>query len=73
VIPTFDLDHLPGEGWTIWRKTALTRAIRISGAFAVDTPEGVMVCEDGWLALDSRGNPYPIDAAEFAAIYEAAP
>lgn len=72
-LPTFTREDLdspafsePGE----FRKTTVTRAWRILGAFAVETREGLMTCEDGWLAVDAHGNPYPIAADEFAVIYE---
>lgn len=55
-----------------FRKVALTRAMRIDGPFVVQTAEGPLRCEDGWLAVDARGFPYPIAADEFALIYEEA-
>jgi hypothetical protein len=58
----------PAE-WPVWRKTALTRASRISGPFIVETSEGPLRCADGWLAVDARGYPYPIAADEFDQIY----
>lgn len=69
---TFAATNLPSEPqtWPRWRKTALTRAVKINGPFVVKTDEGPLVCEDGWLALDSRGLPYPIASEEFATIYE---
>jgi hypothetical protein len=72
-IATFTRDDLdspafgtPGE----FRKTTTTRAWRIIGRFRVETREGVIECEDGWLAVDSGGWPYPIAADEFDRIYE---
>lgn len=53
-----------------FRKKVLTRAVRIAKPFTVQTPEGRLHCEDGWLALDARGYPYPIDADEFDLVYE---
>ena len=63
----------PISQFNLYRKRHLTQATRIDGPFRVETPEGPLDCEDGWLALDSRGLPYPIAAIEFAAIYEPAP
>jgi len=40
------------------------------GPFEVETREGTLTCEDGWLAIDSDGYPYPIAADEFNKIYE---
>lgn len=53
-----------------FRKTSTTWAVQIDGPFAVETSEGTMVCEDGWLALDSADNPYPIERSVFADTYE---
>lgn len=56
--------------WSIHRKTAKTLAVRIEGPFRVETAEGWLTCQDGYLALDAIGRPYPIEAAEFERIYE---
>ena len=71
MIPTFDRDHLPSDPvtWPAWSKHAMTRALRIDGPFAVVTAEGALTCNDGFLAIDARGYPYPIAADEFARIY----
>jgi hypothetical protein len=43
----------------------------MDGTFHCLTSEGnVASCTDGWLAIDSRGHPYPINAAEFDLTYE---
>lgn len=72
-------DH---RGWALYRKTALTRAKRITGPFRVVTRESTgplnepfepFYCADGYLAIDSRGYPYAIAKAEFEAIYQPAP
>lgn len=65
----FTKNSLPDNGWHDFRKMSITQAQRISGPFEVETLEGTMSCEDGWLALDSHGNPYPIAHHEFIAIY----
>lgn len=67
---TFSKDNLPEGGWLHFRKTAITDMIRIDGPFTVETSEGPLRCEDGWLAIDARGYPYPIAADEQALIYE---
>lgn len=69
-IPTYDREHLPEGEWGTYRKTALTRMIRIAGPFRVMTDEGPLVCRDGFLAMDKRGNPYPIAADEQVLTYE---
>lgn len=69
---TYSTENLPSdpETWDLWRKTALTRMIRIEGPFTVQTSEGPLRCEDGFLAVDARGYPYPIAADEQIKIYE---
>lgn len=71
---TFSADVIPGlnDGWRTYRKHALTSAIRIDGPFEVETSEGKLTCQDGWLAIDKRGYPYPIADDEFRMIYEEA-
>jgi hypothetical protein len=66
----FDKEHLPDGNWRTYRKTALTRMIRIEEPFMVETSEGILACQDGYLAIDARGYPYPIAADEQALIYE---
>ena len=68
---TFNTDNLPDGDWQEFRKKVLTKMIRIDGPFTVETSEGPLRCEDGWLAIDARGYPYPIAADEQALIYEA--
>ena len=71
-----DLRHfrrgaLPTDGWERYRKMAATFAIYIDEPFSVDTAEGtVSLPKGGWLALDSRGYPYPIAREEFDETYE---
>jgi hypothetical protein len=68
----FSTGELPEGDWLEFRKTALTRMTRVDGPFVVETSEGPLSCDDGWLAVDARGYPYPIAADEQALIYEAA-
>lgn len=65
-------DSVPGEArFQRFRKTYRPLATRMAGSFACLTSEGnVAACDDGWLAIDSQGFPYPIGADEFAATYE---
>lgn len=71
---TFSTDNLPSDPdtWPRYRKTALTRMIRVDGPFTVETSEGPLHCDDGYLAIDARGYPYPLAASEQALIYEPA-
>lgn len=56
--------------WLQYRKRVPTRAIKIDGPFTVRTSEGPLHCQDGYLAKDARGYPYPIATAEFALSYD---
>jgi hypothetical protein len=60
---------LAPECWPLATKRTLTRCARIEGPFTVVTPHGEVVCEDGWLAVDSNGDPYPIAADVFEASF----
>ncbi len=66
---SFDTENLPAEGWREYRKKVNTRMVRIDGPFVVETSEGPLRCDDGYLAVDARGYPYPIAADEHALIY----
>lgn len=71
--PIYTAENLPPlEAFTEHRKKTETPALRIEGPFAVETSEGTMQCPDGWLAIDSAGNPYPIEKSVFEATYEIA-
>lgn len=76
-LPLFTRDALPddfrgpgGHQWVLMRKTGATRTVRIDGAFVVETPHGRVRCEDGWLALDAIGDPYPIAAEVMDSAFE---
>lgn len=78
--PLIDRDNLAessGHGdpklWPRWQKIPETVAVRMDGPFRVLTPHGAVTCQDGWLAVDNAGWPYPIAADEFANIYRAMP
>ena len=58
-------------GWKEYRKKVFTKAVKMEGPFVVTTSEGDLHCEDGYLAIDARGYPYPIATEEFNLIYEA--
>lgn len=70
----FSRESLPSDpgSWPLYRKTALTHALRVDGKFTVQTAEGPLRCADGYLCIDARGYPYPVAADEFALIYEEA-
>lgn len=58
------------ENARTYRKTSLTKAMRLDGPFIVNTSEGPLTCEDGYVARDARGYFYPIAKDEFEQIYE---
>ena len=67
----FDRDNLPNEeDCQLFKKNVPTKMMRVKGPFSVTTSEGMVYCEDGWLAIDSHGSPYPISVEEQEAIYE---
>jgi hypothetical protein len=66
----FAADVIAWELVDEYRKTVPIKAIRMDGPFTVETSEGQLACQDGWLCQDSRGYPYPVAATEFANIYE---
>lgn len=71
---TFDKDNLPSDPatWPLYQKDVLTRMVKIDGPFTVMTDEGSLCCDDGYLAMDSRGNFYPIATEEQALSYKPA-
>lgn len=66
---TFSHANLPAAGWKRYMKKVATEMVRIDGPFEVVTREGVLSCEDGFLAIDSLGWPYPIAKDEHDRIY----
>jgi hypothetical protein len=68
----FSTDHLPGDdaGWRTYRKKVFTQMIKVDGPFRVMTSEGLLTCQDGFLAIDARGYPYPLATEEQKLIYE---
>ncbi len=66
----FSTDNIPDGDWKTYKKHALTKAIKIDGPFTVETSEGPLHCDDGYLAIDSRDYPYPIATEEFQKIYD---
>lgn len=69
-LPVYSRDALPQGEWASYRKTAITQMARIDGPFIVLTSEGPLRCQDGFVAMDARGYPYPLSADEQALIYE---
>lgn len=71
-MPIIDHSNLPSDPstWPKWRKKVVTSAIKMEGPFTILTSEGQLTCQDGYLAVDARGYPYPIATDEFNLIYE---
>lgn len=68
--PIYTKDSLPAGPFAEYAKVRTTRAIKVTGTFHCLTSEGnIASCKDGWLAVDSRGYPYPINSAEFEVTY----
>jgi hypothetical protein len=57
---TYTKNHLPSGTWFNAMKKTPTLMVRIEGPFQVETQEGVLDCQDGFIAIDSKGWPYPI-------------
>lgn len=60
--PHYTRDCLPDDGWEEFSRSNTTKMVRIDGPFTITTKGEEVRCEDGWLALDSDGDPYPVDA-----------
>lgn len=68
--PVFSRDQLPELEFRSYWKTHPTLAAKVEGTFHCLTSEGnIASCADGWLAIDSRGHPYPVNSEEFAITY----
>lgn len=83
-IPTYDRDALPedftapgGHSWAEFGLKQPLRAIKIDGPFQVRLPldhalrheVGATTCNNGWLAIDHKGDPFPILEEDFLSIY----
>ena len=69
----FTRDTIPDGPFMPFQKVYVTPATKIDGTFHCVTSEGnVASCTDGWLAIDSRGYPYPINNYEFELTYRPA-
>jgi len=56
--------------WPKYKKVFEPHMLKIDGPFFVETREGRLYCEEGFVAIDSKGNPYPIATDEQEVIYE---
>lgn len=65
------IDDVDRTKFRPYRKTATTWAVELPEDVTVSTPEGEMEAEAGdYLAIDSEGGLYPIEAEVFAETYE---
>ncbi len=66
LMPIYAAAQLPDDvGWGTYAKVAHTVMARMPGPFATVTIDGnVASCQDGYLALDSDGHPYPVAASQ---------
>ena len=55
--------------WNLYNKRVTTKAVRVEGPFETETREGPISTQNGYLAIDSAGWPYPIAKEEFEKIY----
>ncbi len=70
-LPVYTSDCLPENNWGRYRKNGVTRMARIDGPFAARTLDGnIAFCDDGWLAVDRQGHPYPVADAAHTGVYE---
>lgn len=71
---TLGVDTPPLDQFGEFRQVVPTKAHRMEGAFRVEALGGgePVTIEDGYLAIDARGYPYGVEAAEFDLIYESA-
>lgn len=68
---TFNKNNIPSDAeWKLYQKKVKTKAVRIEGSFIVETSEGPLKCQDGFLCIDARGYPYPVATEEFELIYQ---
>jgi hypothetical protein len=68
----FNKDSIPGAGWQEFQRKNNALAMRIDGQFEVETINGVVVCDDGYLAIDACGWPYPLEKEVFERTYKKA-
>lgn len=73
--PRYTHNNLPDGDWVQYRKVGTTRMAPVTGPCVVDTKEGEYRLPEGWqgfIALDSDGDPYPVAAEVHARTYERA-
>lgn len=72
-VPHYTRDTLPTGQWARYRKTGTTEMRPITGPAVVETMEGPYTLPDGWrgfVAIDTAGYPYPVDAGVHRVSYE---
>lgn len=69
----YSRDNIPTSGWADYVRKNDLQAVRIEGCFEVETINGEVRCEDGYLAIDGCGWPYPITVEVFERTYKRRP
>lgn len=73
MLPKYCKNNIPVDNWRTYQNKIQKIPVlvrRIEGSFVVINRRGVLICSDGYLALDRSGTPYPIDIADFENKYE---
>jgi hypothetical protein len=69
--PMFTRETLPNYStFQPYTRKSVTMMSRVEGPFKVQTQHGVVECDDGWVALDEEGWPYPISVSVQEKSYE---
>jgi hypothetical protein len=75
--PTITKENLPivqiADGWQEYVKVTPTQMLRMKGPFTCVTKEGPVTCDDGFLAVDAEGFPYPVVKTIHDATYKLNP
>jgi hypothetical protein len=65
-IPIYSKDNLPKNGWKEYYACNPLQMKRMIGPFKVRLKHGAIItCQDGFIAVDLEGNPFPISIKEF--------
>jgi len=70
----YDRDTLPEGGWREYKQRGTRWMLPATGPLVVVTKEGAYSLGGDWsgfIAVDTCGYPYPVDAEEHALTYEA--
>ena len=71
--PIYDMAHMPGGPWNLYRAKETVAAVRVRGNFLVRRPSDGFLVEvsDAWVTLDqATGDPAIVQPAAFSSKYE---